>query len=75
MLLFSESNSRFVLEVPAAAQASVEALCRAASVPSIKLGEVTSASHLQIHGTTGVLVIDSALDELKQSWKQPLAWK
>ncbi len=75
VLLFSESNSRFVLEVPAAAQASVEALCRAASVPCTKLGEVTSASGLQIRGTAGALVIDSALDELKQSWKQPLAWK
>ena len=75
VLLFSESNSRFVLEVPAAAQASVEALCRAASVPCTKLGEVTSANRLQIYGTAGALVIDSALDELKQSWKQPLAWK
>ncbi len=75
VLLFSESNSRFVLEVPAAAQASVEALCRAASVPCTKLGEVTSASRLQIRGTAGTLVIDSVLDELKQSWKQPLAWK
>ena len=75
MLLFSESNSRFVLEVPVAAQASVEAVCRAASVPCTKLGEVTSASRLQIRGTAGALVIDSALDELKQSWKQPLAWK
>ncbi|MFM9961870.1 MAG: phosphoribosylformylglycinamidine synthase subunit PurL [Planctomycetaceae bacterium] len=74
VLLFSESNSRFVLEVPATAQASVEARCRTASVPCIKLGEVTSVSRLQIHGTTGALVIDSALDELKQSWKQPLAW-
>ena len=75
VLLFSESNSRFVLEVPAAAQASVEALCRAASVPCTKLGEVTSANRVQIRGTAGSLVIDSALDELKQSWKQPLAWK
>jgi phosphoribosylformylglycinamidine synthase len=74
VLLFSESNSRFVLEVPAAVQAAVESLCRAVSVPCTKLGEVTSANRLQIHGTAGVLVIDSGLDALKQSWKQPLAW-
>jgi phosphoribosylformylglycinamidine synthase len=75
VLLFSESNSRFVLEVPAAMQTSVESLCRVASVPCTKLGEVTTASRLQILGTAGVLVIESTLDELKQSWKLPLAWK
>ncbi len=75
VLLFSESNSRFVLEVPASAQASVESLCRAASVPCTKLGEITSTGRLQMRGTTGTMVIDSALEKLKQSWKQPLAWK
>jgi len=75
VLLFAESNSRFVLEAAATSQASIESLCRAASVPVTKLGEVTSTNRLQVRGTLGTLVIDSALEELKQSWKQPLAWK
>ena len=75
VLLFSESNSRFVLEVPATAQASVESLCCSANVPAVKLGEITSTNRVQIRGTAGGFVIDSALDELKQSWKQPLAWQ
>lgn len=74
VLLFSESNSRFVLEVSATSQASVEALCRAADVPVVKLGEVTPGNRVQIRGATGASVIDAALDELKQCWKQPLAW-
>ena len=74
VLLFSKSNSRFVLEVPAASQASVESLCRSANVPIVKLGEVTANSRVQVRGVIGAVVIDSDLDELKQCWKQPLAW-
>ncbi len=75
VLLFSESNSRFILEVLATAQAAVESLCRSANVPAIKLGEIASTDRVQIRSTAGALVIDSTLDELKQCWKQPLAWK
>jgi phosphoribosylformylglycinamidine synthase len=75
VLLFSESNSRFVLEIAAAAQSELEALCRAADAPFTKLGDVTDTNRVQIRGTGGTLVIDSVLEELKQSWKQPLAWK
>ena len=74
VLLFSESNSRFVLEVPTTAQAEVESLCRSSNVPVVKLGDITSTDRVQIRGAAGAMVIDSALDELKQSWKQPLAW-
>lgn len=73
-LLFSESNSRFVLEVPATAQSEIESLCRAADVPVVKLGDVTFSNRVQIRGVTGASVIDAALDELKHCWKQPLAW-
>jgi phosphoribosylformylglycinamidine synthase len=74
VLLFSESNSRFVLEVPAATASSVESLCRGANVPVTKLGEVTSSDRLTIRGASGSVAIDSPLAELKQCWKQPLAW-
>lgn len=75
VLLFSESNSRFILEVPATAQGEVESLCRSGNVPMVKLGEVVSTDRVQIRGAAEGLVIDSALDELKQCWKQPLAWR
>ena len=75
VLLFSESNSRFVLEVSATVQAAVESLCRSSNVPVVKLGEITSTDRVQIRGAAGAFVIDSALDELKQCWKQPLAWR
>ncbi|MCX7420126.1 MAG: phosphoribosylformylglycinamidine synthase subunit PurL [Planctomycetia bacterium] len=73
-LLFSESNSRFVIEVPTASQAAVESLCNAVNVPITKLGEVTSTDRLVIQGANGAVVIDSALSDLKQCWQKPLAW-
>jgi len=74
VLLFSESNSRFVVEVPSSSQAAFESLCRAANVPVAKLGDVTSADRLVIRGAAGAVVIDSPLAELKDCWKRPLAW-
>ncbi|HLQ45988.1 MAG TPA: AIR synthase-related protein, partial [Planctomycetaceae bacterium] len=74
VLLFSESNSRFVVEMPSSSQAAFESLCRAADVPVVKLGDVTSADRLVIHGADGAVVIDSPLAELKAFWKRPLAW-
>ena len=73
-LLFAESNSRFVIEVPAESQAAVESLCCAVNVPITKLGEVTSTDRLVIQGANGAVVIDSALSDLKQCWQKPLAW-
>ena len=73
-LLFSESNSRFVIEVPAESQSVVESLCRSANVPITKLGDVTASDRLVIQGVNGEVVIDSSLSELKHCWQQPLAW-
>ncbi len=73
-LLFSESNSRFVIEVPATLQAAVESIFRSANVPIAKLGEVTTTDRLMIQGSTGAVVVDSSLSELKQCWQKPLAW-
>ena len=75
VLLFSESNTRFVLEVPAKGQAAVELLFTTANVPVTKLGEVTATQSVVIQGARGTKVIDSSLTELKQVWKSRLAWE
>jgi phosphoribosylformylglycinamidine synthase len=75
VLLFSESNTRFLLEVPATARSSVEALCQSAGVPIVLLGKVTTTNRVQILNASGAAVIDSNLSELKQRWQQPLDWR
>lgn len=71
-LLFSESNSRLLLEVPANHAAAIEAILEKTGAPYGRLGKVTEQPRLQIYwGKT--LVLDEAIEELKIAWKQPLA--
>jgi phosphoribosylformylglycinamidine synthase len=79
-LLFSESASRFVLEVPPSSRADVETLFREAEVPLGVLGEVTPDDRLRIAPLGGAKskaeswLIDASLAELKAAWQAPLAW-
>jgi phosphoribosylformylglycinamidine synthase len=68
-LLFSESQSRIVLTVPADKLAAVEAIL--AGVPHAVVGEVVAAPTLTITGLGGTLVADLA--GLKAAWQQPLS--
>jgi phosphoribosylformylglycinamidine synthase len=86
ILLFSESNSRFLVEVPQTKAAAFEELL--AGVPHALIGEVIAEPRLQILGlprptkelpdepselrTTAV--IDAPLNELKEAWQKPLRW-
>ncbi len=72
--LFSESQTRFVLEVEAQNVERVLATLKAASTPALDIGQVTTAPRLKISGSTGVILIDAGLAELKASWQNPLKW-
>ena len=71
-LLFSESNTRFLCEVPAE---KVEAFCGllGPAVPYGVLGEVTSDGRLEISRGSNSL-ISAAIDALKAAWIAPLNW-
>ncbi|MBI5760717.1 MAG: phosphoribosylformylglycinamidine synthase subunit PurL [Planctomycetales bacterium] len=70
-LLFSESNTRFVIEVEAGQR---EALLRQfGNLPLVEIGHVTDSPRLRITSSIGHGV-DAAWSELKQSWQRPLAW-
>ncbi len=69
-LLFSESNSRFVCEVPAEAVAEWK-VCLS-GVACAEIGEVTKDTQLQINGTGGNVVVSAELSELKSAWHSPL---
>ncbi len=72
VLLFSESNSRFLCEVSPDRQADFER--QLADVPCAALGPVTSQRRLQITGTKERVLIDSDIADLKASWQAPLRW-
>lgn len=70
-LLFSESNTRFLCEVPAALATQFEQTL--AGVPVARLGEVVAEPQLTITHQGGT-VVDASTAALKQAWQSPLAW-
>lgn len=72
-LLFSESNTRFLCEVPPGAAADFEA--RLAGLPHACIGKTMETDRLEVFSAAGAAdLIDLPLGELKAAWKQPLAW-
>ena len=72
-LLFSESNSRFVCEVPAAHRERFEQLL--GDVPFAVIGEVTDGPLRFQSLDRASDVVRAEPQALKQSWQAPLAWR
>lgn len=72
VLLFSESATRFVVEVDPADATAFEKVF--AGLPLTRLGTVATADRVVIASGAGPTVIDAGLGELKQAWQRPLAW-
>jgi phosphoribosylformylglycinamidine synthase len=72
-LLFSESATRFLVEVSPDKVSAFENLFRTANVPFGHLGEVTAGNSLQINSLTGAIV-NLTLTVLKEAWQKPLRW-
>lgn len=71
VVLFSESNTRFVVEVEAENQSAFEAAMQ--DVALTLLGQVTDSSSLEIVAQEETLV-DVPIGELKEAWQSPLNW-
>jgi phosphoribosylformylglycinamidine synthase len=72
--LFSESNSRFLCEVPAEKASDFEKHFK--NLPISPVGHVTGGPKIKIlanHQCDSVLA-DVAWNELKQTWLRPLDW-
>jgi len=70
--LFSESNSRYVVEVePENYDAFAKLML---NLPFGQIGKVTEEKALVIKAQDGKAVIEIDLDSLKQAWQKPLAW-
>ncbi|MEM2103595.1 MAG: phosphoribosylformylglycinamidine synthase subunit PurL [Candidatus Bathyarchaeia archaeon] len=66
-LLFSESNSRFLVEIPEKCERDFEML--AAGTIYSKIGKVTKTSRLCVYGLDGEVVVDVSVQELLSVWK------
>jgi phosphoribosylformylglycinamidine synthase len=70
--LFSESNTRFVLE---ATPENVAALViEFAGLPFVELGEVTADPELVVTDAGDRTVLRADWSDLKECWQQPLRW-
>jgi phosphoribosylformylglycinamidine synthase len=73
VLLFSESATRFVVEVP---PGNAEELVRlfGDEAPLARIGETCAEQRLRIVGAGGAWVVWTELAELKEAWQKPLRW-
>jgi phosphoribosylformylglycinamidine synthase len=72
-LLFSESNTRFLCEVPRERQAEFEQALQ--DVPCGRIGEVVAAPTLEVLGAAGPeSLVRLDINELKRAWQDTLRW-
>jgi len=70
-VLFSESNSRFLVEVSENAKSDFEDLMK--GTVCAEIGKVTKNPKLTVHGLNGAVVVDASLTDLRRSWKETLS--
>jgi phosphoribosylformylglycinamidine synthase subunit PurSL len=71
VLLFSESNTRFLCEVPADRSSEFERIM--SKLPFARVGEVTADGRL-VMASGGRPVIDADIRELKETWQATFHW-
>jgi len=71
-ILFSESNSRFLVEVAPENKAEFENMMDATSTAAI--GQVNDSDALEIYGLNGKGILAKSLGELKEAWQKSIRW-
>jgi len=71
-ILFSESNSRFIVEVRQENKDEFEEIMGNVSLAAI--GEVNDSKVLEIYGLDGRKIVNKSISELKEAWQKPLRW-
>lgn len=71
-ILFSESNTRFLVEVTPEDQLEFEKVM--GIVPISSIGKVNNSDKLNITGVNGNSVLSKNIFELKEAWQKPLKW-
>ena len=71
-ILFSESNSRFLVEVAPEHWQEFEETMRGST--GAVIGQVTASDILEVLGRDGRTLVRRSLAELKEAWQRPLRW-
>ena len=71
-ILFSESNSRFVVEVEKVNQKKFEKLLKGLTFGLI--GCVSDKKHFKVHGLDSKVCIQADIADLKEAWQKPFKW-
>ena len=71
-ILFSESNSRFLVEVAPENKDKFEQVMKETSFAAI--GRVTGGKTVKVYGLNGKKVVSATLEKLKEAWQRPLRW-
>jgi phosphoribosylformylglycinamidine synthase II len=71
-ILFSESNSRFIVEVTKKNQQRFEKALKGVTFGLI--GCVANDKNFKIHGLDGKVCVNADIKELKEAWQKPLRW-
>ncbi|RLF13724.1 MAG: phosphoribosylformylglycinamidine synthase, partial [Thermoprotei archaeon] len=69
-VMFSESNTRFLVEVKADREEVFKSLMR--EVPHARVGWVSKEPRLIVRGVKGNVVVDLPVDSLERAWKRRL---
>lgn len=72
-LLFSESNSRFLIEVPVELVDQLQPIFRAHGVQATRVGTITADGKLTVK-RSGADVVDIEIAAAKLAWQKPLDW-
>jgi phosphoribosylformylglycinamidine synthase len=71
-ILFSESNSRFVVEIEKKNQKTFERILK--GLPFGLVGSVSKTKEFKVYGLGNKICIKTNIDDLKKAWKEPLKW-
>ena len=71
-ILFSESNSRFLVEVALESKDEFEHIMGVTNFSAI--GQVVDSEALEIYGVDGGKIVAVSISELKEAWQRPLRW-
>jgi phosphoribosylformylglycinamidine synthase len=71
-ILFSESNSRFLVEVQPENKDQFENIMKGS--PCAAIGRVTGSETVEVRGLKGNTIVNVSLADLKEAWQKPLRW-
>jgi phosphoribosylformylglycinamidine synthase II len=71
-VLFSESNTRFIVEVPKERQAKFEEIMVDTAISTI--GEVFDGEDFEVYGLNDDLVVSANIYDLKEAWQKTFRW-